>query len=219
MIKGMQTCPAGDLPEKTNIQIGVKNTQVGHANNVNNVVNIILPGTSHSTAGLLMNTSLTLSTEYYNLFVIGDETFCDGHFIVPKDRALTESITPGIASKYASLGEDAIDHIKTFPSLFASENRSYCCTDDEHEAYFGIVKDVRIQQNGIKIYFQLISALPQQRLNEIAPNLALDRASMINELGRTHWAIKQVNLLGVLSDAGLSVLSPGPPREEKNNEL
>ena len=42
-----------------------------------------------STTGSKNAITFALNTDYYNLFVIGNETFLDGHFIVPKDRALT----------------------------------------------------------------------------------------------------------------------------------
>ena len=95
------------------------------------------------------NTTFTLNTDYYNLFVIGTETFSDGHFIVPKDRALTESMTPENKAQFSALSDEAIARIRTFPSIFASENHYYGKTDEDHQAIFGYVKEVRIQDNGI----------------------------------------------------------------------
>lgn len=184
-------------------QTGDRNTQIAYAN----VINIILPVAPQSMAGAVINTSLTLSTEYYNLFVIGNETFSDRHFAVPKELALTESITPEIAAQFASLSENAIAQIKTFPSLFASENYFYASTSVGHQAFFGLVTDVKIQDNGIKIYFQILSPVPQQKLNEMAFALALQSASSFNELNRTHWTIKKVNLLEKLTAAGIKVLA------------
>ena len=154
------------------------------------------------------NTTFTLNTDYYNLFVIGTETFSDGHFIVPKDRALTESMTPENKAQFSALTDEAIARIRTFPSIFASENHYYGKTDDDHQAIFGIVKEVRIQDNGIKIHFQSLWPIPQQRLNEIIFQLAIGGTTSFNELGRTHWAIKRVNLIEELRAAGISVLAP-----------
>ena len=189
-------------------QIGDKNTQVAHANNVNNFINIIIPTASHLNNGFINNYNFSLSTMYYNLFVIGSETFDCGHFIVPTDRAITECISPEISKRFADLNEEAISQIKTFPSLFASENHQYGRTDKSHQAYFGIVTAVNIQDNGIKVYFQIFSSLPQQSLNENAYNFAIRGATALNELNRTHWAIKKVNLLEALKDTGISVLAP-----------
>lgn len=205
----LQTLPLDNLPANATVfaQTGERSVQVAQANNINNVVNLIIPMMTPG-AGGLVNTNVALNMDYYNLFVIGDETFCDGHFTVPKDRALTESMSPEVKAQFSTLNEDAISQIKTFPSLFASENHSYGKTDDAHQACFGIVTDVKIQDNGIKIHFRPLWAVPQQKLNEIAFNIALQRASSFNELNRTHWAIKKVNLIEELKAAGISVLAP-----------
>lgn len=208
MKKDLQTLPDANLPANATVftQTGDKNTQIAHANNVNNVYNIIVP-TLLPTGGVV-NKAVTLNREYYNLFVVSCETFGDGHFTVPKDRALTEHMSSETEAQFSSLSDDAISQIKTFPSLFASENHRYGKTDDDHQAYFGIVTDVKIQDNGIKVYFHAWSTISQQILNEIAFKLALQGASSFNELNRTHWAIKRVNLIEELQSAGVSVLVP-----------
>ena len=188
-------------------QTGDKNTQIAHANNVNQVFNIIVPSMAHP-SGRTANTSMLINQDYYNLFVIGGEEFHGEHFIVPKDRALTESMSDELKKQFSSLSAEAISQIRTFPSLFASENRQYGRTDDAHIAYFGLVTDVKIQDNGIKIYFHMFSGIPQQKLNELAFELALGSAASYNELNRTHWAIKRVNLIEELRAAGISVLAP-----------
>ncbi|KGP76134.1 hypothetical protein JT05_06610 [Desulfosporosinus sp. Tol-M] len=205
----LQTLPLDNLPANATVfaQTGERSVQVAQANNVNNVVNLIIPMMSTGPGGFV-NRNVALNMDYYNLFVIGDETFCGGHFTVPKDRALTESMSSEVKAQFAALGEDAISQIKTFPSLFASENHGYGKTDDAHQACFGIVTDVKIQDNGIKIHFHPLWAVPQQKLNEIAFNIALQGASSFNELNRTHWAIKKVNLIEELKAAGISVLAP-----------
>ena len=161
-----------------------------------------------STTGGTTGTSFALNTDYYNLFVIGNETFADGHFIVPKDRALTEGMTPENKAQFSALSDEAIVQIKTFPSLFASENRHYGRTDDDHNAIFGLVSEVRKQDNGIKIRLRPLWPIPQQRLNEIASQIAMQGTPSFNELNRTHWAIKRLNLIEELKAAGISVLAP-----------
>lgn len=116
---------------------------------------IVMPSQCPTT-GDITNMSFALNTDYYTLFVIGDETFSEGSFIVPKDRALTESMTPENKAQFSALADEAIAQIKTFPSLFMSENHQYGKTDDDHSAIFGIVSEVRIQDNGIKIHFRAL---------------------------------------------------------------
>ncbi len=142
------------------------------------------------------------------MFVIGEETFTEGHFTVPKDRALTQSMTPENMARFSSLSDEAIAQIKTFPSLFASENHHYGKTVEDHLVTYGFVTDVRIQDNGIKVHFIPLCQFPQQRLNEIAYQIAIQSASTFNELNRTHWAIKRLNLIEELRSAGISVLTP-----------
>lgn len=209
MKNNLPILPLENLPANTTVfsQTGESSVQVAQANTVNNVVNLIIPMLSSGSGGIV-NTNVTLNMDYYNLFVIGNETFCDGHFTVPKERALTESMSPEAKAQFSSLNEEAVSQIKTFPSLFMSENHSYGKTDDTHQACFGFVTDVKIQDNGIKIHFRPLWPIPQQRLNEIASQIALQRASSFNELNRTHWAIKKVNLIEELKAAGISVLAP-----------
>jgi len=169
------------------------------------IVNVFMNSNSNS----VYNASIQMSTEYYNLFVIGDETFNDGCFLVEKDHALTisEGVAPEISTQFACLTQDAISAIKTFPALFANENHQNGCTDASHQAFYGIVTDIRIQENGIKIYFQKFCCFPQQKLNEIALNLAIKGSSSFNELNKTHWAIKKINLIEELRTAGINVLA------------
>jgi len=210
MTKELQILPEVNLPENATVfkQIGDKNMQVAHANNVNTTINIIVP--AQRPTGKIIDTRFALCTEYYNLFVVGNETFADGHFIVPKDRALSilEGTSPEISAQFASLTSEAILKIKTFPSIFASENHQPGRTDDDHHAYYGFVTDITIQENGIKIYFQTFCAIPQQKLNEMAFSLAIKKASKCNELNRTHWTIKRIDLIEQLKIAGISVLAP-----------
>lgn len=198
---------ATSVAPTTFTQTGDKNTQIAHANSVHQVINIIVPGMAHQ-PGNAMNTSVSLNLDCYNLFVIGEEDFQGGHFIVPKDRALTESMSTEAKKQFSALSADAIAQIRTFPSLFTSENHQYGRTDDDHTAYFGLVTDVKIQDNGIKVYFHKLSAIPQQKLNELAFELAFGKAASFNELNRTHWAIKRVNLIEELRTVGISVLAP-----------
>lgn len=209
MNNDLKALPMENLPTNATVfaQTGDRSVQIAQANNVHNVVNLIVPTIAAGFGGVV-STNVALNMDYYNLFVVCSETFCDGHFTIPKDRALTESMSPESKLLFSSLTEEAVSQIKTFPSLFASENHSYGKTDASHQAYFGFVTDVKVQDNGIKIHFCPLSPVPQQRLNEIASKIALHRASSFNELNRTHWAIKRVNLIEELRAAGISVLAP-----------
>ena len=101
----LEKIPLDNLPENSTIlvQTGEKSVQVAQAQNVNHVVNLILPAMTPGPIG--SGASVNLNMDYYNLFVIGDETFCDGHFIVPKDRALTEYMSQEAKDQFSALGK------------------------------------------------------------------------------------------------------------------
>lgn len=196
--------PAPATPQTLFTHSGDNGVQI--ANQQGGTINFFLS----SNNGAVYNAANAINTEYYNLFVVGDEAFNENFFLIGKDRALTtaEGIASDISAKFAALTPEAMAIIKTFPSIFASENHKYGCTDDSHLALFGVVTDIKVQENGIKIYFQRFCSIPQQKLNEIAFNLAIQGSSSFNELNRTHWTIKRINLIEELRAAGISVLVP-----------
>ena len=198
------TLPATATPQTVIHNSGDNVTQI--ANNQGGTINFVFA----SANGALYNATTKISSEYYNLFVVGDEPFNEGFFLIDKDRALTvsEGVSADISEQFASLSPEAQAAIKTFPSIFASENHQYGHTDEAQLAVFGVVTDIRIQENGIKIYYQRFCTILQQRLNEIMLKLAIKGSSSFNELNRTHWTIKRINLIEELRAAGISVLTP-----------
>ncbi len=183
---------------------GGNNNLVAHADNVENNITVML---NDPRARRGQNRErIIFNTDFYHLFVISGEKFEDNYFLVPKDRALTESTNDELKSKFAALTPEAIDDLKRYPAIFADENHSYGKTDDKQDAYFGFVKDVKIQDNGIKIYYTIITAIPQQKLNEQCFELGIGGAKSFNELNRTHWALKQINLIEALQKAGVQII-------------
>jgi len=155
----------------------------------------------------LPDASLKFDNDYYNLFVIEDETFESLQFTVPGEVALTKAagMAKDIEAEFAGLTHEAITRIKTFPSIFASTNRGWATTDNDHKAIYGVVTDVRPQGNSIKISFRPICVISQQQLNENAAALGITSASTSNELKRTHWAIKPIHLIEELHRLGINV--------------
>ena len=202
--------PNSDTPTTINLP-GDGNTLIAHANVVHSssITNVIVAG-KHARE-ISAPAPGALSREYYNLFVMGSETFSafsSGHFLVPKDRALTECVSPDIKTTVSSLHADAIEFIKTLPAIFMSEHAGFGRVDDTQQAYFGIVRDVRVQMNGIKICYQTLNAIPQSRLFDLMRELDILGRPSFSELSRTHWAIKHVNLVEELRDAGIAVFAP-----------
>ena len=202
-----QTSPQqATVPTALN-QYGDDSTQIAYVQNYAPTVNqtvIIQSGAANRDSRILSN-GFHFDYDCFNLFVIGAEEYKDPWFLVPKDRALTESTSPEMKERCASLSPDAVETIKSFPALFCSENHNYTRTDPDHIAYYGYVLDIKMQDNGIKVYFRILNELPQQALIDLSEQLCIGRANSFTELCRTHWAIKRVNLVEVLQNAGYPV--------------
>ncbi len=149
---------------------------------------------------------LRVSREYYNIFVIGIEEFDKPYFKVPRDRVLNQYMTDETKQRFDTLTPEMIEEIKTLPSLFLAENRPYGRADDDQRVIYGFVSDIKIYDNDVKIYFcGYKSDIVQQRLNELLDELGLYGNQHFNELNRTHWSIKRVDLIQELYEAGLPV--------------
>lgn len=191
-------------------QYGDNNTQIAHVDNFDgtSITNVMLVGGQQGTMSTIGG---ALNKEYYNLFVIGGEIFnqfSNGHFLIDKRRALTEDVSLDIKDSVNTLHPEAREFVKTLPAIFADENMLYGKSDDTQMAFFGFVTEVRIQDNGIKIFYQTLNAIPQKRLNEMIDNLAIRGHKGFNEFDRTHWTIKRINLVEELREAGITVFAP-----------
>ena len=211
MSNDLQIANKGNLPANTApttlTQYGDRGVQIAQVTNLTHNATYVIAGAPSGIHGQ-QNTSVTINTDCYHLFVMGGEEFDRDHFLVPKDRALTESTSQEMKDKYAHLDATAIEELKKFPAIFASENEMYGRTTAEHRAIYGLIRDIKVQDNGIKISFYSLSYIPQQRLNELCFELGINKASGYNEFNRTHWALKRINLIEALTDAGISVLAP-----------
>ena len=142
------------------------------------------------------------SNEYYNLIVAGyydpsDTSFNRTRIVLAKDRVIeTGYTTQDIVEMFGELNEKAIAKVKMFPSIFAFESRlgDY----PKQIAYYGFITDIKFRDNGVHIYFRKVAPLSQKRLDEIERELALHRF----DLTHTHWAIKKVDLIEELTEAG-----------------
>jgi hypothetical protein len=132
----------------------------------------------------------------YNLLVSGHSESWEGTaFDVPAGRVLREFTDDYLTTRFASLDEDAIAQLTSFPALFAYE--------PFHKKPARIGQITRIQPRGAaaRIQFALEPAFPPIEtagLLHIAAEL-----DIINwEMNRTHWALKDVDLMLVLLKAG-----------------
>ena len=197
-----------NAPTEINLP-GDHNTLIAHADNVKNEYRPTILITN-SVSGMQQSSVMpvTLNLDYYNLIVVAGDVL-DGtyHVMIDKESAITQSTSDELKNQYAALTPEAIAEIKTFPTIIATENHSYGKTDEAHCAHYGIITDIKVLDNGIKVYYQLLNQIPQQKLNELLFELGLEGNSNCNEFDRMHWAIKRINMVEVLRENGIRVFS------------
>lgn len=198
----------GDLPEKgktSEITVsGGNNSFVAHADTVKNNITVMLNDPRSRHGG--NRSPIPLNTDFYHLFVMGDETYEDNYFLVPEGRALTEYTNDTLKVKFGSLAPETIKELLQFPALFAAENYFEGLVNKTKDAYFGLVNDIKIQDNGTKIYFTIFQTIPQQLLNERCFEFGIvGYVKSPFELCRTHWALKQIDLIEALQRVGVRI--------------
>ncbi|MCC6093459.1 MAG: hypothetical protein LIV24_00300 [Eubacterium sp.] len=145
-----------------------------------------------------------LDRTHYNLFVLENEDFRDGAFCVGKSDALTYS--PGFSSNQP-ITADFIESVKKYPCIFAARNSDRNTTNSDQPFMIGKIMEVAVQGNNIKFKFKKYQTIVQQNiLNESPQEFALATASLRNELDmKNHWAIKDLDLLGILESKGYKI--------------
>lgn len=206
--------------EKTNtykFEQSGQGTNIGLAQNVNNTtVNIMLP-TSNNMIEAPTYIRKTINMDYFNLFVILGEQYDKPYFIVDVKRALTvnEGTAKFIHDNLASFSDKAKTEIMSYPCIFANENYRYSPPETlpigPQMAKYGFITKIQQLHNGdLKIFFQTIPMcpIPQDLLNTMVSELDLQGNQKVNELDRTHWSIKNVNIVEELKLKGVSLLIP-----------
>lgn len=148
----------------------------------------------------------TIDREYYNIFVLGIEEFDKAYIKMPRDRSLNQYMAKETMALFDGLTPEMIARIKTMPSLFMAESRQYGHPDDDQRVIYGFVSDIKIYDNDAKIYFcGYKNDIPQSAINVLLDELGLVGNAKYNELNRTHWSIKRVDLIQELYEANIQV--------------
>lgn len=177
-------------PDVRNFYNGENGIQVAHADSFAPTIHIHLP----NDAGI----PTSLNREYYNLF-IGYDPFEKDHILVTRDRALTEHMAEEVKALFRPKPE-YIQQIKGLPTIISNERDRLHV--DEQQGVLARITNVRFQQNGIVIYFKKLRPIPLMLLQNHILEFSLTSEW---ELNRTHWAIKNVDLVEVLQDIGIDV--------------
>lgn len=202
--------PASSSPARIDIS-GGQNTVYGQIGTVqDNRSNVLIAGGQQSQQGMPMRSDWEY--EYYNLFVIGGETFyrfSQGDFVVPKEDALTRFVAEDIAEEIRRLDEAAMERVKGFFCIFAPRNADYAAPGDDQNALLGVITGIQRQDEGFKIMYQTLNPIPQATIHSLSSTLCIEGKPTIGELDTTHWSVKKVNLVETLRAAGISCWLPG----------
>ena len=145
-----------------------------------------------------------LRRDYYNLFVIEDETYQDGSFAISRSDALTRYTSD--ARDFRPLTADIISEIENMPCLFALRNDNFSTCSDNFLCVAGKLNRVTVHGAVIKFGFKYYAPpIPQNLLNQNADLFGLATSSLRNELDDEHWAIKKIDLLSVLKDQNYEI--------------
>jgi hypothetical protein len=109
---------------------------------------------------------------------------------------MSEYTVPEIAERYKNLDNTAITELISFPALFAYERVHGL------DARLGFIKEIRVRSGRVGFEYGFYSELPPipaAELDGLRWELDIDEL----EMNRTHWAVKDVDLLASLIDAGL----------------
>lgn len=132
----------------------------------------------------------------FNLIISYDpESWNSSPHELERSRVAIEYTADEISERYKFFDERAVEELKSFPTLFVTENESV-------ESRIGFVTNIRLRQNSVVFDFELDSALPSLPRGAIeALRLDIDLGKW--ELSRTHWAIKDEPLFEILLKKGL----------------
>ena len=197
---------------KTNLHV---TNEAGGVVNVNYNINTPLSAGGNSAEQMIA--VQTFSREYYQLIVTCDEdVFTTNVVTVQTSRALTKYNVPSeIFDRCSTLSDTGIEELKHFPAIICRENTELKgVTDPNHWAMYAYLKKVRVDGKQVKIVFQPIAPIHQQKLcdrrNAVFFDLNMDCA--ITDLNHSAWSVHKTNLFEAFREAGILNV-PVPPEE------
>ncbi len=198
--------PTTQQTGKTNVN--VTNESGGIVN-----FNITYPQNTPGVSAEQLMAIQSFSKEYYQLIVTcEDDVFKDNIVTVPANRALTKyNVPPEIFDRCSTLSDEGKAELMRFPAIICRENTEMKGTTDPNQwAMFAYIKLIRVAGKNIKIVFQPLAPIQQQKFcdkrNAVFFDLNMDCA--ITDLNHSAWSVHKVNVFEALDEAGV----PGIPR-------
>ena len=127
----------------------------------------------------------------FNLLIsCGEDSWSKGQREFERSRVAIEYTADEISERYKSLDDRAIEELKSFPSLFVTEN-------EETESRMGRITSLRLRRNSVVVGFEfdpIFPSLPMGAIGKIGTDIDLGKW----ELSRTHWAVKDEPIFDIL---------------------
>ena len=136
----------------------------------------------------------------YNLLMSGLDTAFDGSTWELERGRLGEYTDPEIVKRFERLDDESLSLLKSLPTLFWYER------SNENGARLGWLDEVRRVGGNVVVQFAFdpsVQEIPFANIIDLAPALGIQLGSRQLEGHRTHWAVKDVDLLDVLDRAKL----------------
>lgn len=132
----------------------------------------------------------------FNLLVsASDEAWLGDPYTYDRSRVF-EYTEDAIVSRFNELREDQLERLRTLPSLFAYER------SNAQDARVGHITEILIQNRKVVVSYEFdpaVASVPHQLLDD--RKVDLDVGDW--ELNRTHWAVKDIDLIAFLEAQGL----------------
>lgn len=132
----------------------------------------------------------------YNLLVSGNIKDWHGDpWQIAISRCVREYTDPEITTRLGDLDAAAIAELKRLPSIFAYEGF-------QTPPKFGVLRNITKRPQEVRLEYEIHVVEPFLSVSDLEElKVALDIAQW--ELGRTHWAVKDVNLHRALHSKGI----------------
>ena len=137
----------------------------------------------------------------YNLFVSGSsEDWKGAPFQIELSRCVREYTAPNLTARYGGLDAIAVAELRRAPCIFAYER------GHKIQPGFGYIRDIVQRQGQVRVEYDLQDIVPFLSADELEQfSFELDIGK--NEMYRTHWALKEVNLPKELHVKGITIPS------------
>lgn len=158
----------------------------------------------------------------FNLLISYDpDNWKSSPYKCDRSRAVVEYTADEISERYKFFDESAIEELKSFPTLFVTENEAT-------ESKIGYITDIKLRNKSVVIDYQfdpILPALPIGAIEAIREDIDLGS----RELSRTHWAVKDEPIFDILIrhgylnqqqvEASQQIRVPAPSVEEADGDF